>query len=54
MVGRIAIILLGVAGISSLGWFGGNGLYVIFVVLSVAAGYGGQTMPYCTHNRPIK
>jgi len=54
VVGRIASSFLGIVGISSLSWFGGNGLYILFVLLSLAAGYSGHTMPYCTSNRPIE
>ena len=51
--GRIAIMLMGFIGVYAMNWFGGNGLYLIFILLSGIAGYGGYTMPYCTGNRPI-
>ena len=52
--GRVAIMLMGFVGIKSIGWFGGNGLYLIFMVISGFASYAGYTMPYCTGNRPIE
>lgn len=54
MSGRIATTLLGVVGIYAIKWFGGYGLYIIFIILSAISGYGAFTMPYCTSgNRPI-
>jgi len=53
-VGRVATTFLGVVGISSLSWFGGNGLYFLFILLSLGAAYSGQTMPFCTLSRPIE
>lgn len=53
MSGRVATALLGMVGVYAMQWFGGNGLYVIFIVLSGISGYGAYTMPYCTGNRPI-
>ena len=52
--GRISIMLMGFVGIYAIDWWGGNGLYIIFILLSAVAGYGGYTMPYCTGNRPIQ
>ena len=46
-------MLMGFVGIKSIGWFGGNGLYVIFMVISGMASYAGFTMPFCTGNRQI-
>lgn len=54
MSGRIATTFLGIVGVSALNWFGGYGLYVIFITLCLISGYGAYTMPYCTGNRPIK
>ena len=51
--GRVGIMLMGFIGVYAMNWFGGNGLYLIFILLSLMAGYGGYTMPYCTVNRPI-
>ena len=51
--GKIAATLMGVIGIYSLKWFGGNGLYFIFMLLSGFSSYTAFTMPYCTNNRDI-
>ena len=51
--GRIGSTLLGLTGMYAMKWFGGNGLYVIFVGLSGISGYGAYTMPFCTGNRSI-
>ncbi len=53
MSGRIATALLGVIGMYAMQWFGGNGLYILFLILSGISGYGAFTMPFCTGNRPI-
>ena len=53
MSGRIATALLGFVGVYAMHWCGGNGLYLIFVVLSGLSGYGAATMPFCTGNRAI-
>lgn len=52
-VGRIATALLGIVGVYALHACGGNGLYIIFVVLSGLSSYGALTMPFCTANRSI-
>jgi MFS transporter, putative metabolite:H+ symporter len=51
--GRIATMLIGVVGVYAMHWFGGNGLYFLFLLLSGAASVGAYTMPFCTGNRPI-
>ena len=51
--GRLSVMVMGFLGVYAMNWCEGYGLYIIFVVLSGIAGYGGYTMPYCTGNRPI-
>jgi hypothetical protein len=51
--GRLGSTLMGLTGIYAVKWFGGNGLYIIFLVLSAFSGYGSYTMPFCTANRSI-
>jgi hypothetical protein len=51
--GRIATTFLGVVGVYAIKWFDGNGLYLIFIFLSLVSGYASYTMPYCTGNKPI-
>ena len=51
--GRVSTMFVGVVGVYAMEWFNGNGLYVIFVVLSAVAGVGAKTMPYCTSGRSI-
>lgn len=51
--GRIGATLLGFTGMYAMKWFGGNGLYVLFILLSGTSGYGAYTMPFCTGNRSI-
>ena len=51
--GRIATTFLGVVGVSSLEWFGGDGLYFIFILFSGVGSLCAFTMPFCTLNRPI-
>lgn len=53
MSGRIATTLLGMVGVYAMKWADGNGLYILFILLSAISGYGAYTMPYCTGNRPI-
>jgi nitrate/nitrite transporter NarK len=51
--GRVSTMFVGVVGVYAMEWFNGNGLYVIFVLLSGVAGIGAKTMPYCTSGRSI-
>jgi hypothetical protein len=36
--GRIGTVLLGFVGLNALYWFNGDGLYIIFAILSLASG----------------
>lgn len=54
MSGRIASMFLGILGVAAMNSFDGNGLYILFMVLSLVSGYGAYTMPYCTNNRMIQ
>jgi len=51
--GRIGATLLGLAGMYAMKWFGGKGLYVLFIILTGSSGYGAYTMPFCTINKSI-
>lgn len=53
VVGRVGSILIGSIGISSMYWFGGNGLYLILTVLSLVSAFAVFRMPYCTLGRPL-
>lgn len=48
LAGRLATVVLGMTGVSALQWFGGDGLYWLFVVLGGLAAVGAYNMPYCT------
>lgn len=51
--GRIATIILGITGASSLSWFNGQGLYIICLFLSLTAALAIFKMPYCTLGRAM-
>jgi len=51
---RIATIVLGLTGASSLNWLNGQGLYLICFFLSLLTAFGVSRMPYCTLGRPME
>ena len=51
--GRIATAMIGIIGISSLDWFGGNGLYLIIMISTLINSWGIKQMPYCTLGREL-
>lgn len=53
LAGRIATTALGFLGVNALYWLDGNGLYLIFVILSLVSTFLVFKMPYCTLGRPL-
>lgn len=53
LAGRIATTTLGFLGVSALYWFDGNGLYLIFMFLSLISTFLVFKMPYCTLGRAL-
>lgn len=53
LAGRIATTALGFVGVSALYWMDGNGLYLLFLALSVLSSFLVFQMPYCTLGRPL-
>jgi hypothetical protein len=53
LIGRIATTVLGFVGVMALYWLDGKGLYVIFLILSLASSLFMYKMPYCTLGRPL-
>jgi len=51
---RIATIILGIIGASSLLWLSGYGLYLICFSLSLLTAFSMSQMPYCTLGRPME
>ncbi len=51
VAGRLAIAILGFLGVSALYWFGGKGLYLIFMILSFISFVFMSKMPFCTLGR---
>ncbi len=51
--GRIGTTTLGFLGVNSLYWFDGNGLYLIFLLLSLISSLSLYKMPYCTLGRAL-
>lgn len=51
--GRLATTILGMTGASALLWLNGQGLYIIFLILSLSSGISVSKMPYCTLGRPL-
>ena len=51
LVGRTSVALLGIIGLPATQWLGGNGLYLIFAVVSAIGFYSTFTLPYCTSNK---
>ena len=49
--GRVGTILLGFLGINALYWVNGNGLYIIFTLLSLISGYMIVKLPFDNLNR---
>jgi hypothetical protein len=45
---------MGFVGVYAIDWLNGNGLYLIFIILSGASSYAAFTMPFCTTNRFIR
>ena len=50
---RLSTALMGIIGISSLTWLGGDGLYFIFALLSAITAILIYKMPYCTLGREL-
>jgi len=53
LAGRIATTALGFVGVNALYWLNGNGLYFIFMILSLFSTFLVFKMPYCTLGRPL-
>jgi hypothetical protein len=51
---RIATIILGLTGASSLDWLDGYGFYLICLFLSAITAFGVSQMPYCTLGRSME
>ena len=51
--GRIGTMALGIAGVSALYWFDGNGLYILFLILSSLSALMIYKMPFDTLGRPL-
>lgn len=53
VAGRIATTALGFVGVNALEWWDENGLYFIFLILSLLSTSLVFKMPYCTLGRPL-
>ena len=53
VIGRFGSIMIGMIGLSSLEWLDGNGLYLIFVSLSLISALFMFKMPYDTLGRAL-
>lgn len=51
--GRLATTILGMTGASALLWWNGQGLYIIFLILSFSSAICVTKMPYCTLGRAL-
>ena len=45
MLGRVSTVLLGVVGVSAIGWMNGHGLYLLFLLMAAAGSQAAFTMP---------
>lgn len=50
MLARLTMIFLGGAGLVTLQFLNGRGVFVLFGAISLAATVAMYTMPYCTSN----